>query len=503
MTDRTTPRPRPTHYLSSDGKVIKRRTLIGRLFRWFVVLSCVGAITAGAAACAFVWQAGRTPREWAPYLQRRAMKHRPLIVDSVDLLARWLIYADRLSPAEPVKPPAVPGASAERSGAVPAGRLRPVSSLQALAEAVASAKPGDVIQLLPGQYRFAGYSIKVNQAGTADAPITVRAARLGDAVIESDAVETFHVAAPFWRFENLTMRGVCGNHSDCEHAIHVVGGATDIVIRNNRFEDYNAQIKINGEGSQFPDRGVIEANTLTDTAPRATGNPITPIDLVAASDWRVSNNMIADFARGEDGGATYGAFFKGAGERNVFERNLVICEWKLHDMQHQHVGLSLGGGGTDLESRREQGRTGFEQVGGVIRNNLVVMCNDDGIYLNQAARSLIEHNTLLDTAGIDARFLETSATIDSNIVDGVIRGRDGASVLARGNAVPFLLGLFAGWHPQRGYFTDPATLDLTWRKVPDSLPDPNPAIDLCGRQSGGERPPGAFADFAFCLVPQN
>jgi hypothetical protein len=443
---------------------------------------------------------GAPPREWAPYLQRRAMEHRPLIVASTNLVAAWLLHADRLPHSAPVKIPSALGAAVDRSGPVPVGRLRLVWSMPALAQAVATAEPGDVIQLQPGRYRFEGYPIRADKPGTAAAPITVRAARLDDAVIESNAVETFKVAAPFWRFENLTMRGVCPDHTDCEHALHVVGAATDIVIRNNRFGDYNAQIKVNGEGGQFPDRGVIEGNTLTDTTPRVTTNPVTPIDLVAASDWRVSNNFIADFARGVEGRATYGAFFKGAGERNVFQRNLVVCEWKLHDGQNPHVGLSLGGGGTDPGVSRDLGRTGFEQIAGVIRDNLIVMCNDDGIYLNRAARSLVSHNTLLDTAGIDARFVETSATIDANIVDGVIHGRDGASVRRQNNAAPFLPVLFAGLHPQRGYFTDPATLDLTWRNAPDRLPGQTPAIDLCGRQTGVESRPGAFDDFAFCLA---
>ncbi|MEA2774575.1 MAG: hypothetical protein QOD93_7537 [Acetobacteraceae bacterium] len=503
------PRPRPTHYLSGDGRVVraKKRSLIRRLLRLLVILACLGAVAGGAMAGVVLTQIGRAPREWAPYLQRRALTHPPLIVDSVDLVAWWLIHADRLAHAEPFKLPASLGASPDRSGPTPDGRLRPVSSSPALAEAAADAKPGDVIQLAPGHYRFASSSIKFNQPGTAIAPITVRAARLDDVVIESDVVETFHVAAPFWRFENLSMRGVCGDHSGCEHAIHVVAGATDVVIRNNRFEDYNAHLKINGEDGRFPDRGVVEGNTFTNSAPRSTGNPVTPIDLVAASDWHIRTNIIADFVRAGEGAATYGAFVKGAGEGNVMERNLVVCEWKLRGIPGQQVGLSLGGGGTDLYARREAGRTGFEQVGGVIRDNLIASCDDDGIYLNRAARSVIDHNTLLDTAGIDARFVETSATVTANIVDGAVRVRDGASLRAFDNAAPFLLSLFAGWHPQRGLFTEPGALDLTWRKEPDRLPagdSPNGdvRIDLCGHQRDNQTEPGAFDDFSKCLAGQ-
>jgi parallel beta-helix repeat protein len=495
-------RPRPAHNVSGDGQVIarKQRRVLGRILALLVLSACLGATA--AAAGVVLYQAGRTPSEWAPYLQRRALKHRPLIVDTVGLVAQWLIYADRIAVPAPFKLPAFLGASVDRSGAVPEGHLRLVSSLQALSDAVAHAKPGDVIQLEPGQYRFSGYSIKFSQPGTAAAPITLRAARLGNAVIQSDTVETFHVSASFWRFENLIMRGVCSDHTNCEHAIHIVGGATDVLIRNNRFEDYNAHIKINGEGGSFPDRGVIEGNTFTDTAPRITDNPVTPIDLVAASGWHIRANIIADFVRGNDARATYGAFVKGAGEGNVMERNLVVCEWKLRGVPGAHVGLSLGGGGTDLYARRDEGRSGFEQVGGIIRDNLIVSCDDDGIYLNRAARSVIDHNTLLGTSGIDARFVETSATVTANIVDGPVRARDGALLRARDNAAAFLLGLFAGWHPQRGFFSDPARLDLTWRKQPEQLPDSDPRIDLCGGQRGARSVPGAFDDFSGCLAGQ-
>ena len=505
MSGSLAPRPsRPTHDLSSDARVVpaKNRGYLGRLLCGLFVLTCLGAVAGVGMAGVFLYQAGRTPREWAPYLQRRALKHRPLIVNMVDAVAWWLIHADRLHVSEAFPLPASLGASADRSGVLPEGHLRRVSSSQALSQAVASAKPGDIIQLDPGRYRFDGYSIKFAQAGTAAAPIILRAARLGDAVIESDAAVTFNVAAPYWRFENLSMRGICANHSNCEHAIHVVGGATDVLIRNNRFEDFNAHLKINGEDGRFPDRGIVEGNTFTNSVPRATENPVTPIDLVAASDWQIRANIIADFVRADEGRATYGAFVKGAGERNVLERNLVVCEWKLRGASGEHVGLSLGGGGTDLNVRREQGRSGFEQVGGIIRDNLIVACDDDGIYLNRAARSVVDHNTLLDTAGIDARFAETSATVTANVVDGVVRARDGALLKAQDNAEPFLLGLFAGWHPQRGLFRDPATLDLTWRQEPDRTADSEPRIDLCGRRRGAQAVPGAFDDFAPCLAGQ-
>jgi hypothetical protein len=481
---------------------VRRRSFARLLLLLGVLLIGFVGVAGTATLAVTLWNLQRTPREWAPYLEHRAERHRTAITAATNLVAEWLVQADRLAVAQAPDLPASLGASPARSGPLPNQKTIVVASMQALSEATAAAEPGDVIVVQPGRYSFTGSPIRATRPGSLDHPITVRAARLGDVVIESGAVETFKVSAPFWRFENLVMRGVCGDHADCEHAIHVVSGGSDILIRNNRFEDYNAQIKINGEDGAFPDRGVIQGNTFTDTVPRDTANPITPIDLVAASDWRISDNIITDFVRSGPDGATYGAFVKGAGENNVLERNLVVCEWKLRGTPGEHVGLSLGGGATGLPFRRELGTTGFEQVGGVIRDNLIVGCSDDGIYLNRAAHSVIDHNTLLDTAGIDARFLESSATITSNIVDGVIRGRDGAMIQGWDNPRPFLLGLFIGLHPQRSYFSDPAKLDLTWRSMPTGQEPAERRPDLCGRPRGTDAPPGAFVDFATCSGAQ-
>ena len=65
-------------------------------------------------------------------------------------------------------------------------------------------------------------------AGTADAPIVVRADTLGTVNLKFDAVEGFHVRGPFWEFNNLDIEGICAADSDCEHAFHVTGAATDV-----------------------------------------------------------------------------------------------------------------------------------------------------------------------------------------------------------------------------------------------------------------------------------
>ena len=492
-----------THELNEHGEPVvrKRRSFVFRLIRALVVLGMIGGMMGAGGLLWFLHQSERTPREWAPYLERRAMGHRGWMVEGTAVVSQWLQHADRLRREEEIAIPANVGASVARSGPTPPGRIRMVAGIADLHAAVAGAQPGDVITLLPGRYVQTGRNIVVSRGGTATAPIVVRAARLGDAVIELDDVVAFKISAPFWRFENLVVRGRSPENGYTEHAFHIVGGANNVAIVNNRLEDMNAQIKINGEVGRFPDSGVIRGNSFTNSKPRMTQAPVTPIDLVAGSGWIISDNFIADFIRGEGGKTTYGAFIKGAGEKNVMERNVVICEWKLRDppgLTGERVGLSVGGGGTGGFLRRDEGRSGFEQTGGILRDNLIAFCSDVGIYVNKGSRTVIEHNTLLDTAGIDVRFPESSADVNYNVVDGVVRGRDGGMVRQVGNQSAMLLGLFIGSHPARGYFQDPSRMDLRWQERPAAVDGASGRRDLCGSERPQRPLPGAFEDYAAC-----
>ncbi len=490
-------RERPIHYL--DGSTATRRSLPLRLLGWASIVAGLIAICV-LGLVAVIWETDLTPREMARLLDRSAVNYPGVLADASALLSRRLMRSERLALTTP-KLPAILGAAASRDGNDPVGHVLAIATLPALEEAIDAARPGDVLILAPGHYRVSEHAIHITHQGTAADPVTIRAERLGDVVLESDTTELFKVEAPFWQFENLVFRGVCADDSGCEHAIHVAGAAAGTVIRNDRFENFNAHIKVNGEHGAFPDRGVIEGNTLLDTSPRATDNPVTPIDLVAANDWRIRGNLIADFQRKGGAGTTYGAYVKGAGEDNVIERNLVICELHLHE-PGEHVGLSLGGGGTGEGFRRDAGQTDFEQQGGVIRDNLVVGCSDAGIYLNRAARSVVDHNTLLDTAGVQAMTIETSGRVTANIVDSVIRARGGAALEGWDNQTVPLLGLYLGSHPQRAWFRDPSALDLTWLHEPGPVSEPSDQVDLCGVTRTPLAPPGAFADYTACLTAQ-
>lgn len=381
------------------------------------------------------------------------------------------------------------------AGRAPAAQSRAVavSSATALRLAIAAALPGDVITLAAGSYRIAGTAIAVHRPGAAAAPITVRGPVAGGAVIEIDTVEGFVVSAPYWRFEHLSLRGVCGRHGNCEHAFHVVGGAHHFTAFGNAIADFNAHFKINGSDGQYPDYGTIDTNTLDNNAPRDTANPVTPIDLVAASHWRIRRNLIADFIKLGGDGISYGAFAKGGGAHNLFEQNIVWCERRLRGLPGQRVGLSLGGGGTAPQYCRDA-RCVTEQDDSVIASNLVASCSDDGVYLNSAARATVVHNTLAGTAGMTLSAPTTAANLEGNLVDGPLRSRGGAIAHASDNLTRPVawryFGLERGWLGADG---------LAWiGAAPRRAPAAAPPSDLCGATRPAAPTYGAFEDFSAC-----
>ncbi len=468
-----------------------------RLLRWLALAALV-AIAAGVAGVFYLHSQGIAPRVLAPYIAKRSSGHNGLITGTGKWVAQALTRMDRGAAERYSLPLLVLGAQDTPAGVATAGNVRRVATVEELRAAMAAAQMGDVITLAPGTYTVRRKGLEARNPGSADQPIVVRAEQPGSVKLEMEVTEGILVAGPWWRFENLGLRGVCRRHGACEHAFHVVGGAHHFTALNNTLVDFNAHFKINGARGVFPDHGRIEGNTLRNESARQTGNPVTPIDLVAANDWIIRSNLIADFVKQGGDGISYGAFAKGAGARTIFERNVVLCEQRLQGARGLRIGLSLGGGGTGKPYCRD-GRCITEQEEGIIRNNLIASCSDVGIYVNSGARSRIIHNTLLDTAGIDVRFAESSADVEGNLVDGGIRSRNGGQMRANDNLATPVGLLYLGMHPQRGRFAAPASLDLRWygeterRVMTESTPD------LCGAGRPARAAYGAFEDFRACL----
>jgi parallel beta-helix repeat protein len=475
------------------------RSRFPHALRYAGVLALLG-LAAAVGAALFLQGMGVAPRALGPYLERRSSGHNPVIVGAGKWLAQSLTALDRGTPQPYAALLMRIGAQGDGVALPHSGRSVLAASGAEVRAAIAGAQPGDQITLLPGTYRF-DRKVAVEQPGSALRPITLRADQPGTVLVEFDTVEGFTVNAPFWTFENLAIRGVCARHSDCEHAFHVVGGAQHFSARNNTITDFNAHFKINGSNGRFPDHGLIEGNTLSNLAVRDTGNPVVPIDLVAASHWTIRRNLISDFIKGGGDRVSYGGFAKGAGSANIFEQNIVWCEQRLRGVPGQRVGLSLGGGATGAPFCRDS-RCITEQESSVLQSNLIASCSDDGIYLNSAARSRVAHNTLLDTGGISVRFPVSSADVEGNLVDGAIRSRNDGVVRAVDNRQTPIALLYLGYHPVRRLFSAPETLDFAWageaprRPVVLRLP-----ADLCGAPRAGNARYGAFEDFSACLAP--
>ena len=461
-----------------------------------LALPLVLAAAAAGAGLYFLQSEGVTPRALAPYILKRTAGHNSLVEGAGRTVASTLLALDR-GQTGPYVPPALRIGAQPDGAPTPAGRERLVASIEEARRAMADAAPGDIITFLPGEYALRA-TVAASRPGTAAAPIVVRAARPGTVAIAVASGEGFNVSAPYWRFENLGLHGACSQEDECEHAFHVVGNAHHFAARNNTIRDFNAHFKVNGDGHNFPDHGLIESNTLANAGPRKTARPVTPIDLVAASDWTIRANLIQDFVKAWGDRTSYGAFAKGAAERTVFERNVVLCEAALAGQPGQRIGLSFGGGGTGKPYCRDK-RCITEHAGGIMRANLVAGCSDSGIYLNSAAGTRLLDNTVLDTAGMQVRFPTSTATLDGNLVDGPLRADEGG-VLRVGDGVSTpIWQLYLGLHPQRHAFADPLRLDLQWRGDLPQRSAGEAASGLCTPARAPRRAYGAFDDFRACL----
>ncbi len=299
-----------------------------------------------------------------------------------------------------------------------AAEERFVQTTEALREAIRQARPGDRIVLAPGDYDPG--RTRIGNGGAPDAPITLTSLAPGQARIHSSVVELFKVSAPYWIFENLDIVG----NERTDHAFHIVADAHHTIVRGNRLRNFHAAIKGNPERDKKPNNVIIQGNLIYNDAIRGTSAPVTPIDVNEADDWVVRQNFIADFAKSAGNRISYGAFFKGGGRGNLFERNLVVCEWRHEG--GRRVGLSFGGGGffkcpgPDCQP---------EQYDGVMRNNIILNCPQaPGVYLNRASGSRVDNNTIVNAYGILGRFPSSGNLARNNIVSGAIATRQDAEI---------------------------------------------------------------------------
>lgn len=430
---------------------------------------------------------GRTPGELLRHAEKRLYGHTRL--EAIFLPAVHLIQRQVERPVPDGEMPTL-GKGQQVSGLLGkpiSGQRRYVENVDELRQAMATAPAGTVIELLPGVYRI-NKKLETVYPGASLAPVVVRAAGPGKVFIEFNTVEGFHVTQPHWLFENLNIKGVCTEDRYCEHAFHIVGKARQTTIRNNRIEDFNAHIKVNGLAGEWPDDGILEFNTLTNSRRRETHLPVTPFDLVGANGWVVSDNVVSNFVKGDGDKVSYGVFMKGGSREGRIERNLVICTQQGISQPGVRVGISLGGGGTGKSYCRD-GACKAEHFSGVVSNNIVAHCNDFGIDVFRSSRAIVAHNTLINTAGIDVRVEPASALVYGNLLEGRIRSRTGGQLKAEMNESVSMNETFVA----------PDRLDLEWTRHPEKVPSlASVSNDFCAHPRAAGTFPGALAEKGFC-----
>lgn len=372
-----------------------------------------------------------------------------------------------------------------------------VNSSASLTSALKHAQAGQAIEVLPGTYEIRKSRLNITHEGQMNFPIKVFAKKLGSVIVKLRG-EGFVINRPHWQFENLHLIGNCTNHTYCEHAFHVVGNGNNVMFKNNIFQDFNAAIKINSLKGDYPDHGLVVGNTFYNTSIRQTANPVTPIDLMHANNWQVSENFILDFAKAKGNKISYGAFFKGGSNRGVFSNNLIMCNANLN-AKTVAIGLSLGGGGSPDALHRDG--NDYEHANGIISNNIIMNCaNDVGIYLNKATNSTITHNILYNTLGVDVRFKESSATISNNVLSGRIKARNNGRIVQNLNNFVLSRSWLTAAEPLDDLFYAPVNGDFTWQVnafEPQKDIHTSKHADFCGKTVSFPYV-GAYAGTDFC-----
>lgn len=358
----------------------------------------------------------------------------------------------------------------------------PVTNVAQLGAAISAAQPNDVILLDDGVYESTGFSCTVS--GTSSTPIVVRSKNPGGATVRFNALEGFKVSGDHWRFENLVVQGVCPQDDDCEHAFHVIG-ASGFVLRGSKVSDFNAQLKVNARNDagawKLPHAGLIEGNEIFDTRARNTSNPTTKLNIDSGDDWIVRANVIHDFQKNGGDDTSYATFLKCGGQRGIVERNLVMCARDFAG--GTRLGLSFGGGGCApqfCQPSFDASVPCIEHTDGILRNNVVANCTDVGVYVNKSPNSRILYNTLIGTAGIDFRFAESTGEARGNVLEGIVRNREGSTAVFANNLASVTPATFAGW------YVDPLKGNLTKKGDLSPLVGQGTAValvtdDFCGR----------------------
>ena len=309
-----------------------------------------------------------------------------------------------------------------------------VATYVELRDACQSAIPGDSIIIASGEYTITGNNriMITNRPG----PVLVRSASGDPASViiqgvsmNEDIVEIiFNLDnCPQWIFDGFSTRNTY------YHAFKFDHGSTDCIIRNVFMRDHG-ECGIKGTSDNvaktYPDRLLVEHCVIGFSTAAGSVHPVVEgIDAVGVNDWIIRSNRFINIQKSGFDSIAYAVFTKGNSSRTIIERN------RFEDC---FIGISFGGGGTSAQFFRDSNIT-FEHRDGIIRNNVIIRCNDAGIYINKGNNCKIYNNTLIQcVATIQLRFTESSGNVKNNLIlpssqnvtEPLVRIRDGATLIS-------------------------------------------------------------------------
>jgi hypothetical protein len=364
------------------------------------------------------------------------------------------------------------------------------SEAGALPQIVRDAPEGTTIVLADGVYRMTGDEtarrIQIHTRG-----LTIRSAS-GDpssVVIDGEyaTAELVSIHASDVTIAEITLMRAL------DHAVHVVpdtgADITGTALYRLRITDCGEQfVHVHGASAAGPyaDEGVLECSELEMTDEGRTHVEREPngcftggINLQSGRDWIVRANTISGIYCAGEGLAEHAIHAWDGARGTLVEQNRIVdCA--------RGIGLGLNAAGT-VRVYDDDPYPGLfvDHFEGVVRNNVIVARTphyDTGIELAQARGAAVHHQTIVETAdtiaalsSIDARYANTLATVQNNLVRR-LTVREDANMMADHNVemMPF------------EWLADAESGDVHLRESADGAIDRGVALEGAGLDLDGE-----------------
>jgi len=314
-----------------------------------------------------------------------------------------------------------------------------VSNMDELRAAVAAVTSGTTIEMLDGVYQLDPDSYPNDTYGMLfmdKSDITVRSQSgnreavilQGEGISDRDTQFCFKLYnSHYVTIQDITMKDVYW------HCVQLNEGSLYFTVQNCVMWDagegpIKSTVTDCANPEHYSDFGLVEDCLIgyTDYGKRTC---VEGIDLIASVDWVIRDT---DFIRArKKGGVGWGFFAKANSQDTVVEN----CYFEECD-----IPLSFGGGGSSADIFRYCD-TSWEHWRGILRNNVVHLTKDTGVYMNHAADYSIYNNTLWTTfkladSSIDIRNA-SYGEIFNNICSEGYRLRDGDTQATVANNIFF------------------------------------------------------------------